>query len=205
MSRITFNSCHLAVERVMAYTTVYPVNPEPVLYRVLSESIPSNQDGYYQFPERVILTFLEPLRRDMIRVTRAVENFTPLEYPWQALAFHTWVSEYFVPYILLFQRAVDRYVVPHYSRLGVDFPLSLRDPDIYIYSQCETLKILAKDISLLMQRRKEDLLEVPLKVEQLKIMLPNFLERLRVWHSEVELFCIPIYSIWGEVNLTKLH
>jgi hypothetical protein len=185
----------------MAYAAVHPQNP----FHVLSESIPSNENGHYQFPERIFLTFIEPLRRDMIRATRAVENFSPLECPWQARYLHIWISEYFVPYILLFQESVDLYIVPHYTRLGVDFPLSIRDRDTYIYSQCDLLKILAKDINLLMQSRGEDLTEVPVKVDQLKIALPALLERLRIWHSEVESFCVPIYGIWEEDEYQKLE
>lgn len=45
------------------------VYPEQVNFHVLSPIISAAPDGYYPFAERIHLSFLEPIRRDLFRYT----------------------------------------------------------------------------------------------------------------------------------------
>ena len=181
------------------YTIIFP---ESQHIELLSSSIRKKDSGDYPFHERILLTFLEPLRRDFMRGRRAVANFDPERYAWQAYYVHVWIREYLVPYIILFQEAQDKFIIPYYSRdRTFDFPPALANKDEYVYATCQRVKHLAEEIYRIVKKGDPgEIHTVPQLTDELKLLLPQLLDHMIDYYNVLELFMPPVYEYAGEVR-----
>lgn len=145
------------------------------------------------------------MRREIIRTNRAVVKFFPLEYPWQAYYVNIWFTEYFIPFVILFQQAQDRFIVPHYNRLNWEFPEMINNEDVYVYATCERLLNLTKEIYALIKvedHQNQD------KIRDLssdfKAMVPEFTDHLMEYYNILERFTPAMYQATGEVIFSFL-
>jgi hypothetical protein len=171
-------------------------------WKLLSTSIVEREDGRYPFYERILLTFLEPMRREIIRTNRAVANFSPLESPWQAYYVHVWFTEYFIPFVILFQQAQDRFIVPHYNRLNWEFPEIINNEDTYVYATCDRLLSLTKEIYSLLRVQEGNQGQDKDKIHTLSTdfreLVPEFTDHLIEYYNLLERFAPAIYQATGE-------
>jgi hypothetical protein len=158
-------------------------------WTLLSIGIAENREGYYPFYERSILNLSEPIRREIIRGERAVKNFNPLEQKWQVEYINQWVTNYFVPFILMFQRSFDEFLRPFYSKGAdaFDYPETLRSPDQFIYDSCDNLlRIVASIAKFTQENTKQHSEKIKAYVFELKTLFPQLSRRLDFFYTHME-------------------
>lgn len=144
------------------------------------------------------------MRREIIRTNRAVVQFSPIEYPWHAYYVHIWFTEYFIPFVILFQQAQDRFIVPHYNRLKWEFPEMINNEDVYVYATCERLLNLTKEIYSLIRAPEpnQDKGKIRDLATDFKALVPEFTYHLNEYYNVLERFTPAMYQVTGEVSFS---
>lgn len=96
-----------------------------VSHQLYSTIIPPADDGFYSFQYAALLGEHEPLRREVLRLQRALFAFSPSSAPWKLICLQQWTQNYLFPVILLFERNKRDFLASYYSKLGHVIPESL--------------------------------------------------------------------------------
>lgn len=109
--------------------------------------------------------------------------------------------------MVLFQQALDRFIVPFYKQRGASFSPKLDAPDFYIYECAEKIKGLTKKIYLLTRVviSPADNQTLNTLVNDLRELYIAFCCYLTKFYNEVERNNVPIYATWGEGEYLKLE
>lgn len=175
------------------------IHPEIRKWELVSHAIPENDDGYYPFYQRVVLTFTEPLRRHKLRTLRAIAKLAQDSEPWKFQYLYLWTNEFFVPAVLLLKRAYDKFFIPHFIKQQVGYPQSLWPPSQFICDACDTVCSLTKSLFELTKGKRGSESVIADKTEKLLKLYPDLCMHIGWFLDALETFQTQVFKAKGEV------
>lgn len=105
-----------------------------------------DDEGNFDWAPAVWLTYHESFRREIARLTRAVDRFDPVQDAWKAIAMYRWLSEFFIPIIQHYEMGKRLFTVPFYSSKGYIIPDELNYSETFLQDFCTNIPVHAKEI-----------------------------------------------------------
>ncbi len=171
------------------------------IYQLTSEVIftPSS-DGMYPFNQRLLLYTQEALRREILKLDRALDKFNPAQFPWKSYCLNDWLRLFFIPMILEVYELEEKVIYIHYLALNAEVPMKLNEDHINVKEMLVQLRdnsheiwnivVLGGNNEAKLQERLRNLNRTYAEIKQLMIAHMN--EQEHFWPSIVAQF--------GEVN-----
>jgi DNA-binding FrmR family transcriptional regulator len=95
--------------------------------KLTSISVPQSEDGTYSFQAESFLFPHEPLRREMERGKRALDQIDLQKHAWKAKHLAHWMLKFWIPIIHEHHDSEEEVVIPYYRNLGVNIPDHVTD------------------------------------------------------------------------------
>jgi len=169
-------------------------------FLLTSKSISICHEGYYPFEEAAFLIPHEMLRREMIKIEKAMKNFDPIAMPWKTMCIFTYYTEFFYPCVHEHHDTEENIFFPHYKALGAQFPDRMAKSHVYLIAKMDTLR---EVLSTMVNTNSEaDLRELK---DTLITEFGSFLSEMKAHLAEEEAIWPPIILHYGEVELAKVE
>jgi hemerythrin superfamily protein len=172
--------------------------------QLTSTAIPSSDNGYYPYEQISFLFPHEPLRRELNRGKKALDQLSISDNTWKLRYFRKWLNEFLVPLIRDHHEAEDKYLFPAYGKLGVILPNNIEKAHDKLEIHLMELERLANSLNEWYFNEK-NLEKADETLKSLKSLYNEFYSSLTQHLHEEEIFWPPIVKEKGEENFSSIN